>query len=688
MLSIDPERIARAMKRVACVGVLAAGSLAAGGPAWSFDTGPHFDITRDALSAEGFGKTAVEIAQVNNWFVDMYEKAPQNPYSGHGAIYKVILTAGINPLNYFEVENWSDDLVHAADASHFDGTDGGFATAEALNAEWDRLRRAVYRLAQAARAENDPLKLLTVLGASLHQVQDFYAHTNWVEPDRERVLGFDGPDWKVLGWGDAPTWFDIPAAVRSSKFLYTGGSEGALRGHGVWNSNSNANLATAMNKDWSGRPLYTEAYGAAYFATRQWAQAVRSWVADEAFWQRVISYSNRSGRALDHELTGAFGMSFYSGHWDGQGEPSGGDNPGPGGSLLSLRSAVKDYFEGHSKTVFRRTWENLIRQMADPNPPAPLGPVPSSQPMQRDHVFVRLQITEMSEIDNMDLLPTDDADFYARVEIAGHQFTSALIHGYDTFRFSKPNHPFTFLKAVRRGTVFPEPLANLRIEVATSNDWWSGTDDDVYLRINDSLRFKLNKPLYNDFEGGDRDTYSIPLDTLRLATSDIRYLQIEKSPDGPAGGWKLQGIKVWANDQLIYENNSINRWLEDNSRTWRATNFRPTARSGQELPVRLSLYDADSYLYFNDDHADLHPDHGRRDVVLIYNPLTGAYRGDYTGALTGVATGGDRYGGRWDDGNRARVRFRVETLAPIPANVLPTGSVKGVFPVLKAVLAP
>src|SRR5215212_6445950 len=109
----------RTLMQVATIGMVAAGCLVAGGPAWSFDTGPHMNITRDALSSEGFSETALQIAQVNNWFVDMYEKAPSIPYSGHTPWWKTALGAfdPLDPLSLFgltEIEDWNDQMVHAA----------------------------------------------------------------------------------------------------------------------------------------------------------------------------------------------------------------------------------------------------------------------------------------------------------------------------------------------------------------------------------------------------------------------------------------------------------------------------------------------------------------------------------------------------------------------------------------------
>jgi hypothetical protein len=54
-------------------------------PARAFDTQPHFDITRDALTAEGFGLPAASIAGINNWFVDYYTNPDRNAHSGHAS---------------------------------------------------------------------------------------------------------------------------------------------------------------------------------------------------------------------------------------------------------------------------------------------------------------------------------------------------------------------------------------------------------------------------------------------------------------------------------------------------------------------------------------------------------------------------------------------------------------------------
>ena len=83
-------------------------ALALAAPAAAYDTGPHTEITADAMTVEGFNADAVGVVQVNNWFVDLYEQAKKNPFSGHGGFWKRLLTGVIDS------ENWPDDLAITA----------------------------------------------------------------------------------------------------------------------------------------------------------------------------------------------------------------------------------------------------------------------------------------------------------------------------------------------------------------------------------------------------------------------------------------------------------------------------------------------------------------------------------------------------------------------------------------------
>jgi len=63
-----------------------------------------------------------------------------------------------------------------------------------------------------------------------------------------------------------------------------------------------------------------------------------------------------------------------------------------------------------------------------------------------------------------------------------------------------------------------------------------------------------------------------PLDPgTGLFLSDLHSVGLRKSPDGFAGGWRLQGIRVIANEVTVYDNQAINQWLEDDHRSWSAS---------------------------------------------------------------------------------------------------------------------
>jgi hypothetical protein len=260
-----------------------------------------------------------------------------------------------------------------------------------------------------------------------------------------------------------------------------------------------------------------------------------------------------------------------------------------------------------------------------------------------------------------DPTPVDRADNYSRATIAGQSFQSGEINGRDSFGFGLPYAPFTFIKATPVGARYAEPVTTMTVEIRTSSKTYAGTDDDVYLRIGPSLRFGLDKALYDDFERGDRDTYSVPIDAAVLAgltVGDISRVQIEKSPDGVAGGWRLRGVKLVVNGRTLYNRDGIERWLEDDHRTWRAPDFVQSGPGGAALPVTLDLWDEDSNVYGGDDHGDLNRYDNRRRLALAYTPGT---------VVRDRATGGSLLSGRIGDGDTASVTYTIETLTPTPA---------------------
>ena len=464
----------------------------------------------------------------------------------------------------------------------------------------------------------------------------------------------------------------MPAPVRSAENIYTGGSIGIPRNHGGWNADGNTSLTRFNAKDWPGRPLYTEAYLASYFATRAWVQAIRAHVADEALWAQTMRLA-RAPALLAKDQKGALNISFASGHWQGQGEAcnpsfstlSCGDRNGPGGNLIDLRGAVIDYFEPVLvKSQMRRLFEqNIVRVQGDA--PGPGLVVPPTQALQRATQFVRLQVTSMAEIDNLDI--PGDADLFTRARIGGQRYISGVINSRDSFRFTLPNYPFTFLKAFPFGQTFGTPLTSIRVRIRTGDVRFAGTDDDVYLRISDTRRFALDKRLYDDFERGDNDTYSVPIDGAvedGLTTGNIRFLQIEKSRDGVAGGWRLGGASIWVNDRLVYSNDRIDRWLEESRREFRVPRFTALPATGTAAPVFLQLWEQDAPIRGDHDHTDINSLDRRQDTALAYAPGAPLRTGD--------AVGGSTFGGRLGDGERARLAWKLQTFFPSVATIAPS----------------
>jgi hypothetical protein len=608
-------------------------------------------MTESAMGDEGFNLNARTIGRADNWFMDMYGTAGSNPYSGHADLLKEILA-----FSFGSREHWSKQLTDTSYHSHFDSTIPNANITKGSTDEWDRIRSQVYWLTHQVRQSHDPLSVLTVIGMSLHTVQDFYAHTNFSEP--KGIGMFAAPGWDTLNHGLTPTWWDIPREERDQQDVFTGTTPGH-RVHGYFSDPA----SKAMAKDWPGAKtvnpnVFTNTYMAAYFASRQWIQAIRLWLNDDALWAAAQNYAKYQ-TAAKLDAKGGYYMSTYTGHWQGEGEPWAPDNAGHrgyGGSLLGARQRTKAYFEGVGRTAVRKRfeqllpwmWSLLVGRVTDDQ-----APVPSSEPIQSATRFVRYQVLNYSSSDLTDPGP-DDADDYSRANIAGQEFISPILQAHDRFSFGSPYYPFTFIKPVAKTATFGQPVRDISVKLRTSTSTFSGTDDHIYLRINGSQRFELDKLLYDDFERGDDDTYSLPIDSAAragLSVGDIKYLRIEKSPDRIAGGYKLGGVTVRVNGVKVAEANA-NKWLEDNHRTFNIPGFVPAAPAGSGVPVWMDLRE-DDILYGGDDQGDVNNYDARDAVVTAYQPGSVEER---------LVKGGSALGGRrnWG-GDKAQMTYKIET---------------------------
>jgi len=115
----------------------------------------------------------------------------------------------------------------------------------------------------------------------------------------------------------------------------------------------------------------------------------------------------------------------------------------------------------------------------------------------------------------------------------------------------------------------PDLVNTLEVRITTADVLWAGTDDDVSVRLA-GRTWNLDNPWHDDFERGNTDSFSLDPGT-GLRVGDIHSVRIHKSPDGFAGGWRLKGVRILANGTTLFNNQAINKWLEDDDRTWSAS---------------------------------------------------------------------------------------------------------------------
>ena len=160
--------------RRAMVIALVIGLCLAPSAARAYDTGPHADLTRDALTSEGFGRAGANVGMVNNWLVDYYTNPDKNPYSGHASFLIGVTRLGLDR------ENWLNQWVEGARRMHFDAEKRqvempDLSNTAGVDREWRRLMFLTRKWVRYAGQRNDPYAVMSVLGISVHAVQDSYA---------------------------------------------------------------------------------------------------------------------------------------------------------------------------------------------------------------------------------------------------------------------------------------------------------------------------------------------------------------------------------------------------------------------------------------------------------------------------------------------------------------------------------
>jgi len=100
-----------------------------------------------------------------------------------------------------------------------------------------------------------------------------------------------------------------------------------------------------------------------------------------------------------------------------------------------------------------------------------------------------------------------------------------------------------------------------QVEITTSDDDDdAGSDMTIYMTIQGSLgdtsEVALDAP-GDDFEKGETDTHSLYHDNI----GDFKCVVLRMDGND---GWKVQRVKVYGNEVLVFEKDNIGQWLDDN----------------------------------------------------------------------------------------------------------------------------
>ena len=353
-------------------------------------TGYHYDLTAQALQELGFSQTSVQVAQLENWLVDYFSSNP--------------------------ISNKKDELAKL----HFDNV----ASTEQVNNYWQNLTFNTREAIQAATTSGNSLDFLSIIGMSLHAVQDFYSHSNWVETH----LAEDGSF-------RADTWFDNPPSQDID--LYTG--------YYPYKNDDDPKLTKAphgdetfgINHDSPFRDNWEQSYAFSYAASHQWLKAIESWTTPE-FWRTVQSYSvnnpfDLAGLIVD--LDAVYRLSEWKGVWKGAGsEDLAFYGKAASWALQPIDSIFVKQF--NDKYLYRSLIRGLSAtgQPITPQPAFNSAWVPVNEFLNGRAIIVRT--IYVKDEGNADFGPDSvggEADFYAQINIDGQSFTEAVRQNSDEF---------------------------------------------------------------------------------------------------------------------------------------------------------------------------------------------------------------------------------------------------------------
>jgi hypothetical protein len=316
-------------RRLIFLPAFVAAVLACATPALAFDTKWHADATRHAMDKHGFSADARLMCQFANYLTD-YFSAPGD----HLEALNAYVPAGMPKAGGLG----GVDPAHVA-RLHFDA----LIMHPQVEHQWKTLeqntKHALDRWAAdpSVKAGYRPVVLMTILCASLHAVQDFYSHSNWLKKVPVRN-------------GGTPIWFEVTEADRIQANIQSGWyPDGTIAGR-LYHREE--------NKDSSARPLNAQAFDAATRASIDWVGRLMAqtpgvpWASLKA-WAALPA--NLNGMWLKKpDASFITTTSTLAGHWDGDTPvknvfaPEASRNKNMAGEALQLTLGV--YFKNISQS--------------------------------------------------------------------------------------------------------------------------------------------------------------------------------------------------------------------------------------------------------------------------------------------------------------------------------------------------
>ncbi len=441
-------------------------------PCLAFDTGHHADLTRNALLREGFSDDAINIVVVDNWLTDLFSVTPSTE-----------LLRKIYPRTRGQIiiKPYTSEL-------HFDNL---FDNRQ-IEIYWRRLiSNTQEAIAEKAGLKPDIPALLAILGMSLHAVQDFYSHSNWVQ----RYGSADNFSSK--------TWLDVASSTEPLQELHTGWYD--FREPIKRNQEHHRDL----NKDSYSRPDWEQAYVFAYSATLQWTREFRKWLriarlpyndVGEPVWDQMMRHSCGVNLiALLQDMSFAYRMSEWSdepfattsGKWKGNGSRN-------LAMALSAFDTWADRFpdsEQELQFTQKETYSLLAKGLYDLTTPAPgLPKIGNTNASGEKALIVRT-----TEIEGF--YPVKVFNMFAKLN-----FSDGKKYAQDLIESTQQNQPIVAGDEMRWESIVFVPGSTQKINITYdlfNERGWTSEIIDITDFVNDSTGLKFSYAFGSGICSGD-----------------------------------------------------------------------------------------------------------------------------------------------------------------------------------------